>query len=210
MILWGAKGLAKEILATLSFDNFNIKDLIFFDNVSHEYDSYIAKNFKLIKTEDELHNYNELDIIIAVGTPKIRKKLSEDILKLGMNECGYISNKSLVSNIDNNIDNTVTILSGCTITASVKIGKSCLINKNVTISHDAIIGNYCEISPNVNILGRVKIGDNCLIGTGAIILPDVIIGDNCIIGASAVVTKDIRDNAMVIGIPAKVVKCLIN
>ncbi|PLC57432.1 acetyltransferase [Photobacterium carnosum] len=210
MILWGARGLAKEILAALSFDNFDIKDLIFFDNVSDEYDHYIEKNFKMINKYLELNNYKGLDIIIAVGTPKIRKKLSKEILKLGFNECGYISKKSLISNIDSNIDDTVTILSGCTITASVKIGKSCLINKNVTISHDVSIGNYCEISPNVNILGRVKIGDNNFIGTGAIILPDIIIGDNCIIGASAVVTKDIKDNTTVIGIPAKVVKCLIN
>ena len=52
----------------------------------------------------------------------------------------------------------------------------------------------------------VIIGDNCYIGLGAKIFGSVKIGNNVIIGANSVVTKDIPDNCVVGGIPAKVIK----
>ena len=46
----------------------------------------------------------------------------------------------------------------------------------------------------------------CKIGSGSIVLPHVKIGNNVIVGAGSVVTKDIPDNSMVVGVPAKVIK----
>jgi acetyltransferase-like isoleucine patch superfamily enzyme len=58
----------------------------------------------------------------------------------------------------------------------------------------------------VNVLGRSVIGSFCQIGTGTIILPDIKIGKNVIIGAGSVITKNVPDNVMVVGVPAKIVK----
>ncbi|MBD5584687.1 MAG: serine acetyltransferase [Clostridia bacterium] len=76
------------------------------------------------------------------------------------------------------------------------------------------IGKNCTILPMV-LCGRrhpddkdslVVIGDNCYISTGVTILGPVTIGNNVVIGAGAVVNKDIPDNTVVGGIPAKVIK----
>lgn len=75
------------------------------------------------------------------------------------------------------------------------------------------IGKNCTILPNV-LIGRkepgekanVYIGNNCYISTGVTILGPVSIGDNVTIGAGAVVTKDIPDNCIVGGVPAKILK----
>lgn len=53
---------------------------------------------------------------------------------------------------------------------------------------------------------HVNIGDNCYISTGVIILAPIDIGNNVTIAAGAVVTKDMPDNAVVAGVPAKIVK----
>ena len=53
--------------------------------------------------------------------------------------------------------------------------------------------------------GRAIIGDNCYISTGATILAPIRIGDNVTIAAGAVVTKDVPDNAIVAGVPARIV-----
>jgi serine O-acetyltransferase len=50
------------------------------------------------------------------------------------------------------------------------------------------------------------IGNNVTIGSGAKILGKVVIGDNVVIGANSVVTKSVPDNAVVMGIPAEIVK----
>jgi maltose O-acetyltransferase len=52
----------------------------------------------------------------------------------------------------------------------------------------------------------VEIGDNVWVGGNAIICPNVKIGNNAVIGAGAVVTKDVPNNALVVGNPAKIMK----
>ena len=61
---------------------------------------------------------------------------------------------------------------------------------------------------NADVMGRIRIGDNCNIGWNAIILPGVTIGKNCVIGAGAVVTKDIPDNSVAAGCPARVIESM--
>ncbi|MCJ8208914.1 sugar O-acetyltransferase [Mucilaginibacter sp. RS28] len=54
----------------------------------------------------------------------------------------------------------------------------------------------------------VTIGDDCWIGGGSIICPGVTIGNRCVIGAGSVVTKDIPDDSLAVGNPAKVIRKL--
>ncbi len=53
---------------------------------------------------------------------------------------------------------------------------------------------------------KTVIGTHCFIGCGAIILPDTTIGNHCIIAAGSVVTRDVPNNCIVAGNPAKVIK----
>ena len=84
----------------------------------------------------------------------------------------------------------------------VRIKKNCRIGKNCTILPGVVIGNKHFNGDE----SWVTIGDNCYIGLGAKIFGEVRIGHNVTIGANAVVTKDIPDNAVVAGIPARVIK----
>ncbi len=54
-------------------------------------------------------------------------------------------------------------------------------------------------------MGPIEIGNNVFIGARSIILYNVKIGNNCIIGAGSIVTKDIPDNSVAVGVPAKVI-----
>ena len=52
----------------------------------------------------------------------------------------------------------------------------------------------------------VEIGNNCWIGNGVVILSGVTIGNGCIVGANSVITKNIPDECMVVGVPARIIK----
>ena len=88
----------------------------------------------------------------------------------------------------------------------VVIGETSEIGDNVTIYHMATLGG---ISPSINsneqrnIKRHPTLKDNVVIGSGAQILGPVTVGKNAKIGANAVVTKDVPDNAVMVGIPAK-------
>jgi len=83
---------------------------------------------------------------------------------------------------------------------------------SVVIHDRVVIGKNCHIDQCVTIGGTSKkievpvLGDNVYVGAGAKIIGPVIIGDNVVIGANAVVLRDIPNNCLAVGMPAKVIK----
>ena len=91
------------------------------------------------------------------------------------------------------------------------IGAFSYINdkKGVTIEDEVQIGSHCSIysiSTIDNTAGEVVLKENCKIGSHTTILPGVTIGRNSIIGANSLVNKDIPNNVIAFGVPAKVVR----
>ena len=88
----------------------------------------------------------------------------------------------------------------------VVIGETSKIANNVTIYHNVTLGG---IAPSINsndqrdMKRHPTLKDNVVVGSGAQILGPVTVGKNAKIGANAVVTKDVPENAVMVGIPAK-------
>ena len=88
----------------------------------------------------------------------------------------------------------------------VVIGETSDIGDNVTIYHMATLGG---IAPSIDsdnqrdVKRHPTLKDNVVVGSGAQILGPVVVGKNAKVGANAVVTKDVEENAVMVGIPAK-------
>jgi acetyltransferase-like isoleucine patch superfamily enzyme len=107
-------------------------------------------------------------------------------------------NSQIITNVGNfgsepwliELGNNITISDG--VTFITHDGSSRLFRKDLHGS--SIFGNR---------FGRIKLCDNTFIGVNSIILPNVLIGRNSIVGAGSVVTKDVPENTVVAGVPAK-------
>lgn len=89
------------------------------------------------------------------------------------------------------------------INASAEIGENVIINTGAIIEHDCIIGHQSHIATGAKLAGNVVVGHSTIIGAGAVIKQGISIGDNVIVGAGGVVVKNVRDNCVVAGSPAK-------
>ena len=106
----------------------------------------------------------------------------------------------------------VTINVGAVIKNRVRIVNSSHITSNTLIEDDVFISTLVSTT-NDNRMGRstyrmkgVHIKTGASIGAGATFLPGVTVGQNAVVGAGAVVTKDVPDNKLAMGVPAKVIK----
>lgn len=93
----------------------------------------------------------------------------------------------------------------------IEIGDNCLISSDVTfLTHDGGVSvlNNLNYFNKMDMLAPIKIGNNCFIGAKSCIMPGVKVGNNCVIGFGSIVTKNVPDNSVVCGVPAKVIKSI--
>ena len=86
------------------------------------------------------------------------------------------------------------------------IGKCCIIQSNCNLEHHNKIGDFCNINPGVFTGGFTKIGSCSEIHLGAKVINKINIGKNCKIGAGSLVLKNIKNDTLAYGSPAKKVK----
>lgn len=205
MLIIGAKGFAKELLAVITKQNPAV-ELCFYDDVSQDLPDELYQKYPVIRTPKDAEAYfksKNQSFVLGVGKPVLRRQLFQKFAALGGHPANVVAENACIGNFGNVIGRGVNILSNVVIETDNLIGDGCLIHVGSFISHDTEIGEFCEVSPFVKLLGNVKVGSLCSLGTGCVILPKVRIGDNVTVGAGAVVTKDVADNTTVVGIPAK-------
>jgi acetyltransferase-like isoleucine patch superfamily enzyme len=89
----------------------------------------------------------------------------------------------------------------------ITLGDNVHITNNVKfVNHDGAALIFRKYVPDLQIIKPITVGNDVYIGIDSIILPGVNIGNKCIIAAGSVVTKDVPDNSVVGGVPAKYIK----
>jgi acetyltransferase EpsM len=143
--------------------------------------------------------------IVAVGDNYVRSKLTATLRELGLTIPQAISPRVMIES-PRHIGDGVILEQGAAIHAESEVGEGTFMGTASMAAHHCIIGKYTTMSGGVSLGGRVTIGDYTLMGVGASVRPHVTIGSNVIVGVGAAVTKDIPDNVVVAGVPAKILR----
>lgn len=208
IVLWGGTGQAIVLEEILSRTGYEI--LALFDNRAiHSPFTDIPIFYKEIGFKNWLkdHQNENLFFSVAIGGSlgKARTMIHDYLKQQGLIPLSIIHDTAFVSG-SANIDEGCQILANATICARTSLGKATIINTAASIDHECQIGKGCHIGPGANLAGLVEIDDFSFIGMGAVVLPRIKIGKNVIIGAGSIVTKNIGDNCVVYGNPAKIKK----
>ena len=125
-------------------------------------------------------NLTKFPVIIAIGDNKIRANLTQKVANFGFEIATLIHPRATISN-------------------SAKIGVGSVVMAGAIINANAQIGAGA-------IAGGVSVGEFSHVGIGARVIQLVKIGVNCTLGAGAVMIRNLDDNALAVGVPARVIK----
>lgn len=139
----------------------------------------------------------------AVKSLKHRRKLYEIAVNKGLIPIDVIHRSAQISS-HALLGTGLSVMAGAIINASTRIGDNVIINTGSIIEHDCVIGSHVHIATGARLAGSVEIGDESMIGAGSVIRQGIKIGNRAIVGAGAVVVKDVPDNCLVVGNPARI------
>jgi sugar O-acyltransferase (sialic acid O-acetyltransferase NeuD family) len=150
-----------------------------------------------------IEKMHEEGVFIAIGDNKIRAKIHQLLHASGLPISNAIHPSAIISSFSEISGRGIMIAAGVVINPLVKTGDGIIFNSRSVIEHECSIGAFSHIGPGAILCGNVVVGEASFIGAGAVVRQGITIGRHVIVGAGATVVKDIPDNAVVMGTPAK-------
>ena len=146
----------------------------------------------------------------------------------GTNPMYFTYKRKLLISIGINVGRNTKIVGPIFCTGKLSIGESCWIGANFTVrgNGSVTIGNNVDIGPDVTFLTgsheiggkerragqgyncNQKIGNGCWLGAKSVFVNNICVGDSIVVAAMALVCKDVSDNVLIGGVPAKIIKTL--
>lgn len=145
--------------------------------------------------------------VIAIGNPYAAARRARHALmcRLGMLPASFADTSARLCR-SARLGEGLQVMPMAIVNNEAQIGTQCILNTRSLVEHDCVLHDGVEIGPGAVLCGRVTVMENTWIGANATVNPRLKIGKNSIVGAGAVVVRDVPDNVIVTGVPAKILK----
>jgi len=209
LIIWGASGHAKVLREAVHAQGCNV--VATFDNAAGTRPPFTDVPLFLGKhgfavwqaSRPESHAF----AVVAIGGDhgRDRLELQEFMASKGVPPLTVVHPSAFVA-VTALLGPGCQVLAQAAVCADAQLGAACIVNTSASVDHECVLGQGVHIAPGAHLAGCVEVGNFTLIAVGAVVLPRIRIGRDCIIGAGAVVTRNVPDNSVVYGNPARVVR----
>ncbi|WP_458464322.1 NeuD/PglB/VioB family sugar acetyltransferase [Paenibacillus sp.] len=207
--IYGASGLGTEnegLAERINEEMHRWEEILFIDDDLKKNGETLV-GLPIMSFDNALAKYGKdgIEFILAIGEPTVKDIVFKKVCDAGCEVTSLIA-------LDFVMPHSITYGKGLVVHKESGLPPCSTFGNNVQIQGKAVMGHDLNVGDNVTISslafigGNTTIGRNTYIAPGALIRNGINIGENAIVGMGAVVTKDVPDNAVVVGNPAKIIR----
>lgn len=207
LAIYGASGLGREIYENVqlqSNQHMRWENIVFVDDINPD---RMLNNRNVVSFDQLLATYSvdQVEFIIAVGEPFLRQTLYNKVKNYHYSLASLIHPTAIVAS-DAHLEEGSIINAFTFISSNVTIGVNTLVQNHVSIGHDSTVGMHSVISAGDMIGGLTNVGSCTYIAMGVPVKDRITIGSASIVGLGSAVSRDIPDNVIAMGNPARGLK----
>lgn len=202
--IYGVGGVGREVLDMALVINQSEKrwnEFIFIDDnrLDKPIHDLQVMPFSMVQTK---YTPAEIEISIAIGEPDVKRSVLKRVDTSGYQLANLIHPTAYVA-IGAKYGDGLILREGSRISSDAMVGRNVCFENYAILGHDGVMGDNCQISTFSAIAGNCKIGDCVYFGLGCCIKEGTAIGADSIIGMGAIVLRDVEENAVMMGNPAR-------
>lgn len=144
-------------------------------------------------------------VALGIGDNAVRKRVLERCRAAGASLVTAVHPRAVVAASASLGEGTV-VMANAVINPDATVGAGAIINSGAIVEHDCVVGDFAHLSPNAALGGGARVGDLAHVGLCAAVLPLRSVGARSIVGAGGVVTRDLPEDVVAAGVPARVLR----
>jgi len=200
LAILGASGHGKVVADAAESSGW--REVVFFDDawpslLQNAHWAIVGDTAALI---DQISNFD--GVIVAIGNNKIRQEKLAMLEHFNAPMPVILHPSAQVSRYARLGEGTV-VFASAVVNADTAVGAGCIINTGAVVEHDCELGACVHVSPNASLAGGVRVGDRSWVGLGVCVKQLLTIGKDTVIGMGAVVTRNIPNDVVATGNPAR-------
>jgi sugar O-acyltransferase (sialic acid O-acetyltransferase NeuD family) len=202
LVIIGASGHAISIANVAKSAGFTIK---YFVDKSKKGKELLG--YSVIGDLAELQHIDKFNFAIGVGDNPSRERIFKE-LKAEFDSMYFppLIHQSAVVSFFAEVGDGTVVMPNAVIGPNSKIGMFCLINTQSSLDHDCVMSDFSSLAPAAITGGGVMLGFRSAVCIGAKIKHGIRIGDDSIVGANSYLNKDLANNQVAYGTPAREIR----
>lgn len=209
IVIIGAGGVGKEAALIIEQINEyqNAWNILGFVDDNASLHNKVINGYLVLGGTNHINDFENIYTVCAIADYQIKKRIVSCVNNSKIKFANII-HPSVHIPKTTSIGEDVIIYANVIISTNISIGNHVIICPKCGIGHETAIEDYVSLLWNVNISGNDLIEEGCLVGSGSTVIQNKKICRGSTIGAGSVVIRDIPENCVAVGCPAKSIKDL--